>query len=81
MVEGEVALRCPDVDVAQRCSSSAGCPLLRHRGGISEKHPGTTSTSQFVGHRVSHSFTQTEDKPLLFTTLTEVGVDVDPGNV
>lgn len=24
----EVALRCPDVDVAQRCSSSAQCPLL-----------------------------------------------------
>ncbi|CAB1412927.1 unnamed protein product [Pleuronectes platessa] len=50
----EVPLRCPDVDVAQRCSSSAECPLLTpRRDGISDEQPGTTSASEFVGRRVS----------------------------
>lgn len=38
----EAAPRCPDVDVAQRCSS-AECPLLLS-GRISARLPGTTST-------------------------------------
>lgn len=43
----EAAPRCPDVDVAQRCSS-AECPLLLS-GRISARLPGTTSTWLF-GH-------------------------------
>ncbi|KAF7657775.1 hypothetical protein LDENG_00021790 [Lucifuga dentata] len=62
----EIFLRCPDVDVAQHCSSSGECPLLILRR-ISYKHTGrhhrkSLSATEF------HTLPQKEDSLTIYNT-------------
>ncbi|TDG97867.1 hypothetical protein EPR50_G00212260 [Perca flavescens] len=64
----EVAVRCPDVDVAQRCSSSAECPLLLTKKGLVRNTPGRHRLHS-LSDTGFHRFSRAEDSLTIYNTL------------